>query len=410
MRTRLQKLALSFLACLACVVTGQAQSSPSSILGKTDIQALLEAVPGVPNSTSEAATRAYGADIRMYDVPVKLDDTYQPFFQQAASAHARMKDAMNARAKNAPDQATVMKQAKDQANASPIVAGMGGLDNVARMTPEQRQQAARQSAAAFQQNLITGGGRNSPGMQAMMQKVMSDPEYRTRFQKMSEPEKEAEMRKFMGNAPVASATPPDQPSRKSQAGSDVATAMAIRSDLQKMAAKLGEIDVELRRKDAAISSSKGSHQDIANEINAKIEKVPVVELGEYGHDRDPEKVTALLKEQATRDRDRATLELLQRSAIYNQRKTQYKELATEYQTWLKQNLARINTSLATPLSNTNTELDVASYEDGLIAMSENLAKYSLDTTKDAARYEKQYQDKLSNQNMARPTRTRKKAN
>jgi hypothetical protein len=136
----------------------------------------------------------------------------------------------------------------------------------------------------------------------------------------------------------------------------------------------------------------------------------VVELGEYGHDRDPEKVMPLLREQATRDRDRAAWELQQRTALHAQRKAQYKELATAYAVWLQQNLGRINTSMADPLHNTNTELAVVGYEDGLIGLSETLAKYSEETTKDAARYEKAYQDKMSNRNTARSSRPTKAKN
>ncbi len=383
------------------MVTGQAQNPPSSILGKTDLQALLEAAPAVPDNTSEAATRAYGPDVRNYHVQTKLGEAYRPFFQQATAAHTRLNDAINTRRKDMPDQATLEKQAKEQSNASPIIAGMGGVDNIQRMTPEQREQAARQSVAAYQQKLASDAGRNSPGTQAFMQKVMTDPEYRARFQKMSKQEQEAEIRKFMG-APPASAGPSEPASEGPPVGNELATAMAIRSDLQKMLAKIREIDAEFTSKEQAILATQGSHQEIEREIKAKIEKVPFVSLGEAGHHRDPQRVTALHKEQATRNRDRANWELHQRSALYNQRKTRYKELVSEYQSWLKQNLTRINTSMATPLKNTNTELEVAGYEDGLIALSENLARYSQETTKDAALYEKLYHEAMSNPSAARP--------
>jgi hypothetical protein len=37
---------------------------------------------------------------------------------------------------------------------------------------------------------------------------------------------------------------------------------------------------------------------------------------------------------------------------------------------------RINTSVAHPLDNTNTEIAVAQYEDGLIGLAKELAKYT----------------------------------
>ena len=82
---------------------------------------------------------------------------------------------------------------------------------------------------------------------------------------------------------------------------------------------------------------------------------------------------ALELEQATRDRDRAAMELSQRVLFYAQRKAQYQEVVSSYDAWLKQNLSQINTSVADPLSGNNTELAVIGYEDGLISLAENLA-------------------------------------
>lgn len=391
-------LKLTILALAAgSLTTGSAIAQrPATILGKTNTQGLFESVPAPPNSPAEAATRAYGPDIRMYDMPVKLDSLYSSFFERAATAHEQLKSAIAARQKEMPDQATVERQAKAQANSNPIVAGMGGTDKIQQMDAKQREQAARQSVAAYQQNLVTGGGRNSASMQAMMQRVMSDPEYRARFTKMSEAEKEAEMRKNMGEvrAPTAEDRAHAQQSR--QTGNEVATTMAIREELNRMVQRLGEIDAEFAQKDQVVATAPGSHEQIASEINAKIAKVPIVELGEYGHDRDPVQVQALLREQATRDRTRAAWELGQRNGLFAQRKARYKEVATAYDVWLKQNLGRINTSLADPLRGTNTELAVAGYEDGLIGLSEDLAKYSEDATKNAASYEKRYQQALDN--------------
>jgi hypothetical protein len=71
----------------------------------------------------------------------------------------------------------------------------------------------------------------------------------------------------------------------------------------------------------------------------------------------------LTREQAARDRDRAQVELLERTKLYQQRKVQYAKLIAEYQTWLKQNLGRINTSTFDALLSNNTELVVIGCED-----------------------------------------------
>jgi len=66
----------------------------------------------------------------------------------------------------------------------------------------------------------------------------------------------------------------------------------------------------------------------------------------------------------------------------------------------EQNLNQINTSVADPLSGNNTELAVIGYEDGLISLAENLAKYSEEASRDAARFENAYQEKVANRSPA----------
>ena len=394
MKSTLSTLAFTLIALSAFV---EAQQAPS-ILGKTDLHVLIEASPNLPNTPAEAAKRTQPSA-----------DLYALFYQRTSASHDLIKQAVTGRAKGMPDKSTVEMQAKAQSNANPIVAGMGGIDNIQQMTPEQRQAAARQSVAAFQQNLVTGGGRNSPAMQAMMRRVMNDPEYRARFQKLSEQEQEAELRKNLGT--VAAPTPEQHQKAQAElaAGKETATAMAIRNELTQMSQRIGEIDLEFSKKDQAISTAKGSHEDISLEIGAKIARVPVVELGEYGHDRDPAQMMALELEQATRDRERAAVELGQRVALYVQRKLQYKEAVSAYDAWLNQNRGRINTSVADPLSGNNAELSVIGYEDGLIGLAENLAKYSEEATRDAARFENAYQEKIANRSgsVARPTKPKK---
>jgi hypothetical protein len=354
MKSILSNLALALITSSA--FTGTLQGQEATIAGKTDIQALIEAAPGLPASTAEAATRAYGPDVRMHEMPVELDTVYGPFFNRAAAAHKQLKEAMQARAKSMPAKATVEMQARAQANSNPIVAGMGGIDAIQKMTPEQRKQAALQSVAAFQASLATGGSRT-----------------------------------------------------QARSSNDIAAANAFRNELNQMLQKIAKVDADFAQLDQAITNAPGSHEQIAQEISAKMANIPFVELGEYGRDRDPVQAMALLREQATRDRGRAAWELGQRTALHSWRKGQYKRLASEYDAWLKQNMGRINTSMADPLRNTNTEMAVLGYEDGLISLSETLAKYTEETTKDAARYERQYQDKMSNATAARtkrPTKTR----
>src|SRR5262249_45959227 len=148
---------------------GVLAQAPPSILGKTDFQSLSAAVPGMPASTSQAASQAYGSDVLLHDV--NLDSVYQPFFDKASAARQQLHEAIQARRHQMPDQAAMAKQAKAAANANPIVEGMGGTDKIEQMTSEQRKAAALQSAQSYQQNLAAKAAHGSPEMQAMMQKM-----------------------------------------------------------------------------------------------------------------------------------------------------------------------------------------------------------------------------------------------
>ncbi len=379
-------LALALLSSSLLPVTAFAQKAPT-ILGKTDIHALLEAAPGMPSSPAEAVQRAKQSDA-----------IYRPFFERVAVAHARLKAAIQASGKDLPDQATLEKQAKAEVNSSPIIANVGGMDRLQRMTPDQQKQALLQSAATLQQQILTRNGRNSPQAQEMMARVMTDPAYRARLSLMSEAEQRAEIYRNMG--PLASQSPEEHQRVQAQMvkQNEIREATEVRAEIATMAQRIGEIDNEFAKKDQAISDAPGNHKQIAREISEKEAKVPIVELGEYGHDKDPVQMVRLGFERATRDRARAAWELQQRTALHLQRKAQYQEVASAYLVWLKQNSGRINTSMADPLHNTNSETAAASYEDGLISLSETLAKYTQNATRDAAIYEKLYQDHVAHRN------------
>ena len=127
----------------------------------------------------------------------------------------------------------MMKQAKTQANSNAIVAGMGGIDNIQQMSPEQRRQAALRSVQNFRQNAMTAGGPGSANMQATMQRLMADPN----FMKLSAEEKDAAFRRALGAAPESAQE--QQPVR-----GQIGTANSIRDEITQMAQRIGEIDRE----------------------------------------------------------------------------------------------------------------------------------------------------------------------
>ena len=394
MKRKLAKsvLALFTFAMLAATVMAEEQSR--EVLGKIDHQALLEAAPGIPATAAEAGRRTYGTEINANADTAALDSFYARFYKLVAAARDVIKHAVEARSAN---QEALAQRSRAQADASPIVSRMGGTDKIAEMSDEEVQQAAIQAAGSYQQSMAGAPG-NAPsgGMQAMMQRMMNDPAYQERFEKMSKQEQEAEMRKYMGNehapAPPTGETAAE---RRAKRATDETTAVVARQkELSEIQRQLNGIDAAFEKKDQAILAAPGGYDQIAKEIAARVEKLPVVASGEAGDIVDPVKLQALLWEQSTRERTRATWELQQRAALYNQRKARYKAVAAAYTAWLKRNLGTLSSETAQVLDDATVEMAV-SVEEDLIGLSENLAKYTAKATEHAAQYEQSYQKRMS---------------
>ena len=385
------KLILAFFGIASLVTFALAQTSQRSVLGKIDFSVLYDAAPGVPATPAEAGRRAYGADIN--NAQDQLDGFYAPFNQKVAAARDVIKDAVANREKN---QEALTQRSIAQANASPLISRMGGLDKMAKMSEEELKQAAAQAAGSYTQSL-SGAPTNAPGggMQAMMQRLMSDPAYQERFEKMSKAEQEAELQKYMGNTPPP---PVGETAAERQAKKGVAETKAAVAKTEELAAlmqRVGEIDLEFNKKDKAVLATPGGYNEISKDIGARIAKLPIVGTGEAGSYSDPAKVQALRREGVTRERARATWELQQRTALYAQRKAKYKEVATAYVTWLRQNVGTVNSNQTAQLIDDNLMEIAVSCEEDLIKAAETLGKYSAAITSQAAIYENSYQKTMS---------------
>jgi hypothetical protein len=391
MKLTLRRFMLAAFALTALVVLALGDE-PEAVLGKINFAGLFDAAPVLPTSTADAAKRVLGADIEADLVSRDFSAFYAQYEKKIAAAHEVLQPAVDSRPAN---QEARTRQAVAGANSSAIIARMGGAEKMSQMSEEEQQQAAAQAMGSYQQSMSGAPpGASSGGMQAMMQRMMNDPEYQARFEKMSKKEQEAEMQKYMGNA-NAPAPPKGETAaerRAEQGQHDAGAAVARQNEVSAIYQRIREIEAEFPKKDAAISTAAGNHDQIGRELNAKIEKVPMVETG-VGATHDPAKVKQLMRERAALDRARAAAELQQRTALYSERRTKYKELAASYAAWLKQG-AGPNSNITTSLMN-NSAADTALHcEEELIGLAENLRKYHEQTTRDAAMYEQQYQKNL----------------
>ena len=390
------KFILAFFGIAFLVTFALAQTQTRSVLGKIDFIVLYDAAPGVPTSPAEAGKRAYGADINNAQYQqVELDVFYAPFNQKVAAARDVIKDAV---ANQAQEPRGAGAAGIAQANASPLISRMGGVEKMSQMSEEELKQAAAQAAGSYTQSL-SGAPTNAPGggMQAMTQRLMSDPAYQARFEKMSKAEQEAELQKYMGNA-QAPPPPVGETAAERQAKKGVAETKAAVAKTEELAAlmkRLGEIDLEFNNKDKAVLATPGGYDAIGKDIGDRMAKLPIIGVGEAGPYSDPAKAQALRREGVTRERARATWELQQRTPLYAQRKAKYKEVATAYATWIRQNVGTVNSNQTAQLLDDSLMESAVKCEEDLIKAAETLGKYSSDITSQAAIYEQSYQKTMS---------------
>ena len=370
-----------------------AGQQPQDVLGKINFWSLYDAAPAIPASTAEASKRVYGADLGANSHEANLTPFYEPFDKRVAAARDVIQGAVDARGTN---QEAMSQRAVADANNNPIIAGMGGTEKMSEMSDEEIQAAAMKSMAAYQQSMAGGHQETANGTQAIMQRYMNDPEYRERFEKMTPEQQEGEMRKAMGpGATVAQHTAAEE-KRAMQAPNEMAVRAARQKEIAALLEKLLRIDSEFEKKDKAIASSPGNHDQIAADTKANIAKLPIVHIpGEASYDGpDPAKLKVVLREQAALDRTRAAADLQQRTALFAERKAKYKELAASYADWLKQAPGAARNSSASLVNDTSTDLALEC-EQEFIKRAESLRKYHEGTTKDAAYYEQLYQKKLT---------------
>jgi hypothetical protein len=211
---------------------------------------------------------------------------------------------------------------------------------------------------------------------------------------MTPEEQEAEMRKAMGpGAHVAQHTAAEE-KRAMQATNEATAVMAKQNELNAIMKRILDADAEFSKKQQAIAATPGGHDLIRRESQVKIDKIPLVEMGEAGAMPDPVKFKTVKREQATLHRNRALWELQQRTSLYTQRKADYKELAASYAAWMKQNVGPASGSAAKLMQEGTAEAALRCEEE-LIGFAENLAKFSQAATLDAAQYELQYQKTMS---------------
>lgn len=195
-------------------------------------------------------------------------------------------------------QAGLEKRAIDQANSSALVQHMGGAENLKNMSEAERKAMAEKMKKDIQNNPGILTGNSNPGMNALTQKMMNDKEYAKRFNAMSAAEKQVEMKKYM------TMTTPDPnfdlEKRNQEFEKQQKDINAIKR-AQEFTLLGGRTHDRLKDASNRYIESGNKITSTINEMKKRIgeaasrvmESIPIVELGEYGRDKDPAMVQAL---------------------------------------------------------------------------------------------------------------------
>ncbi len=380
------------LALIIWALFSQKTMAQQTLIGSTDIPAYIQEVKPLPDNLSEAMRRTYGTEQFTYNPP-QVESFYKPLMDKLEAVQNRYQDFY---AKKQQSASYTEDQAKADINKNPIIANMGGLDAVTAMNEEERKVAATKATAQVTADPFAASGVQSAGMTALYQKIVADPAYAERFNKMSEKEKEAELRKYMANDQPVAKTPDqmkahhEQVKQQNAQADKVRNAQEIQLKMQAWSEQIQAASDAFAQNIAAIEKQPGSHDDIRASFIPKYEAVPIVELGEYGHDKDPEMMQKLRQEEALAHKLRAEAELKQSLVPFKKLQADYVKIAADYMIWIKANAGKVNGDMNDFFNGTHTEIPLSGFEMSLLNMAVNLVDQSEEYAAAAAQWERRY--------------------
>lgn len=147
----------------------------------------------------------------------------------------------------------------------------------------------------------------------LAQRMLADPELAQKIQAMSEKERHAYIAKLLSEKGIspASGTP----------NSTYAAPAGIDENWIELFNQISQKAMDQQRWDAHFAMEakyEALHQAVRDRAEADIKKLPLIEMGEYGRDRDPEKVKAIHVRSIGEHRDLATAMLKDAAVIFEQ--------------------------------------------------------------------------------------------
>lgn len=381
-------------------ITINAQKN-ESYLGKTDYQGLIKAIPALPSTCAAAFEYAFNNNINANSSSI-MEERFSTFNHKmelysnefAAAIGSPYQDYAEKKGKKG-----LYNDSKKQANQNEIIKNMGGVDNIQKMSEQQRINAAKNAAV----NQATGS-TFSPFTEEQVKRMMNDPEYAkqmaAKYNNMTDKQK-AEMVK--NKLPESSTTELSNEEleseyqdyeatlKKRQTAKNTMDINLFVADLYKGIAKAGE-DYDKAVANARISA--GNHDELDKRFEEEYKKIPLVIMGE-GKEPDHEKVKSLSIQYAKYHLNRANMELAQVEKSYKAFIFSIEQAIADYHKFLDKNKYRVNGKVSDIYKGTNTELSLAQAEQTIGSAIAKAGNICYDETSIAAGFEQNYRATLS---------------
>lgn len=319
-------------------------SAQDGLLGKANIHGLLEEVPAIPETTLTAVSRTFGSNI-MNPENGRLEALYQPVRAKVV----REKDAITAyyqkKQKDAyGNEKKLEAKAKQDINQNALIAEMGGVDAISKMTPEQAQIAAQKAT----------------------QKLMK--QYAV-----------------PGTAPMATAA--------EMKNKDVTTVvMQITQKMTDIQKRLQAIQEKLDVNIQSLQTSPGNFKELQEEYRKVFAQIPEVVIGET-RDKDPAQLKSLIKKNTEKCRTRNEFELKQKLAWFSEARSKMKLEIDNYNR-LVELFKKEEPKMTDAYNKAYLETSLAQFESNLMSLADYLAGISEKATYFAATKEREQYERV----------------
>lgn len=385
------KSLINYLVPFLLVATLHAQQQNSTILGKTDLNSLLQSAPELKRNPEEAFAYACNRKVscqgdsplsKQYDAFKKKSESYSTSLKEEASA----KMESNYGGMNSSD---MYADSKNHVNQNALIKQMGGVDKIMQMSDKEREVAARNAAAYNASNSTF-----SPFSEAEMKRMMNDPAYAKqmtdKYNKMSESEKAAFVKEKMAKYTKPVMVSKSDLKKQSEKIENVNNLIEINQFISETTSRLMDV---FNSYDATIQKIKQSgvnHNELNKTHSELYKKIPLVVMGE-GREPDPKKVRELNLTYALKHKERAASELSQIEVAFKDLNRNVIKIINDYNAFLVQNGFKVNDKVESIYENTNTEMALAQLEMSIGDSISKIAEISYTENTTASGHEQQYQ-------------------